>query len=148
MPLKSSSLRNSSAISFEQIQEGSKVERHYKMTDAVYRALVDNFGDKNPLHTDENYARAKGFSGRVMHGAILNGFISHFIGMEFPGANAIIQSVSVEYKKPNFLNDDLHFEAVVEQKVEAVRTLVLKFNIHNQTQDYLAAKARVQVGWL
>lgn len=148
MPLKQSSPRNKQAknIPFEEISEGRKIIKEYEITQAVYDCFLGAFGDYNSLHTNEEYAVAKGFSSKVMYGAVLNGFISEFVGMEFPGENSILQSVQVEFKKPNYLNDRLRFEAAVEQKIDAVKTVVLKFEIYNMTRSYLAAKARVQVG--
>ena len=54
-----------------------KYEHTFKVSDEVYEGFIDVFKDTNPLHTDEAFARAKGFKGRVMHGNILNGFLSY-----------------------------------------------------------------------
>ena len=158
MPLKQSWPKNSSepfglvgpAVqrSLDSVREGQKFETKFQITEKVYNGFLTTFEDRNPLHVGDVYAKAKGFAGKVMHGAILNGFISELIGMQFPGQESIIHSVNVEYKKPNFLNDELLFAVTVVQRVEAVRTLVLKLNIFNQTRDYLAATARVKVGLL
>ena len=133
---------------FDSIREGQKFEIKFQITEKIYTGFLTTFDDRNPLHVDDAYAQAQGFTGKVMHGAILNGFISALIGMQFPGKESMIHSVNVEYKKPNFLNDELLFAVTVVQRVEAVRTLVLKLNIFNRTRDYLAATARVQVGLL
>lgn len=131
---------------FENLSEGQTRKKTFVITPAVYDGFVACFGDRNPLHIDKDYAASKGFAGKVMHGAIVSGFISTFIGMEFPGAGSLIQSVRVEYKSPSFLNDALSLEAVVEQKIDAVRTVVLKMTVQNETQKRLSAVARVQVG--
>ena len=68
--------------------------------------------------------------------------------MVFPCRNTVIQSVDIAYKRPNYLGDRLRFDAVVAQKSEAVKTIVLKITITNLDQQYVAAKATLQVGLL
>lgn len=137
-----------SETGFDELREGQAARQEYAISDKVYEGFLAAFGDRNALHVDESYAAAKGFPGKVMHGAILNGFISAFVGMRFPGKNSLLQSVKIDFKRPNFLNDTVALEAIVEQKVESVRTVVLKVTIRNLTRNYDCASARVQVGML
>jgi len=136
------------SVDFKEIREGMEFVKEYQITPEVYEGFVNTFGDKNRLHTDDDYAASNGFNAKVMQGAILNGFVSHFIGMEFPYKNTIIQSVNIEFKQPNYLGDQLKLEAVVDQKSEAVQTVILKMTIINVTRRYVAAKAKVQIGRL
>lgn len=131
--------------SFAEIEEGLVVEREYQLDASVYDAFLNAFADHSPLHVDDAYARASGFQGRVMHGAILNGFLSHFIGMHFPGRRALWLSVDLRYLKPSYLNDRLRLLARVIQKVESQRILVINITFHNQTQNLTAARGRIQV---
>ena len=133
---------------FDEINEGDKSSREYQITPQVYRDFLSAFKDENPLHVVESYAVQKGFQGKVMHGSILNGFISHFIGMHFPGEKSFLQSVQIQYKSPSYLNDVISLNAVVSQKAESVKALILKLNLQNLTQNKPAAKAKVQVGIL
>lgn len=135
-------------LSYQEIQKGMKSEKVYQITPEVYGGFTDIFGDKNILHVNDDYAVSHGFNAKVMHGAILNGFISHFVGMEFPCKNTIIQSVHISFKHPNFINDRLKIETVVDQKSDAVKTIILKMTITNLSQQYVAAKAKVQIGFL
>lgn len=134
-----------SNLSFEKIAEGMTVERDYTLTSAVYEAFLTAFDDRSPVHVDDDYARASGFRERVMHGAILNGFLSNFIGMHFPGRQALWLSVDLRYLAPTYLGDVLNLRAVVAQKVESQRVLVLNIIIRNQTQGVISARGRVQV---
>lgn len=131
---------------FESIAEGYQTSHDYAITDREYECLVGPFGDVSPLHVDDAYAKTRGFSGRVMHGAILNGFLSHFVGVHFPGKPAILQSVNIQYKSPSFLGDSIRIDARVDQKVDSVRAIVLSVTFTNTTQQKVVAKAKVQVG--
>ncbi len=131
---------------FEAITEGFQTSHEYVVTEDVYRCLVGPFGDVSPIHVDEAYAKERGFSGRVVHGAILNGFLSHLVGVHFPGKRSLIQSVNIQYKAPSYLGDALRLDATVAQKVESVRAIVLEVLFTNTTQGRVVAKAKVQVG--
>ena len=133
---------------FSEITTGERHSQTYELNEPVYRHFMEAFSDANPIHIDEAYARDKGFDGRVMHGAILNGFLSHFVGMRFPGKSAYLQSVDIQYRSPSYLLDRLEIEAVVTQKTESVKVIVMDVLMHNRTRSALAASARVQVGFL
>ena len=131
---------------FDSIVEGAAVSRDYVIAADTSQHFIAAFGDVSPLHVSDEYARAHGFAGKVAHGGILNGFISHFVGMHFPGEPAVLQSVDIQFKTPSHLNDVIRLEALVSQKIEAVRVIVLDIQFRNLTQGRLAARARVQVG--
>lgn len=133
---------------FEKLSESQVVTHSYHLTELVYQGFLHTFDDRNLLHIDENYAKSKGFKSKVMHGNILNGFLSHFIGMVFPGENVIIHSQSIDYKKPSFIGDQIEIQATVDQLVSSVQTALLKIRLQNKTQEYLCAKGKVQVGFL
>ena len=133
---------------FQAIQENQQAEHVYKISQDMYRKFLSAFEDANPIHVDEAHARALGFQGAVMHAGILHGLISHFIGVRFPGQNALLQSVSIQYKSPAYLGDEIRIQATVLQKSESVRTLVMGLTMMNLTRNQIAAAAKVQVGVL
>jgi 3-hydroxybutyryl-CoA dehydratase len=113
------------------LKQGDTFSHQFTVTEALYSGFIELFQDKNPLHTDEDFARAKGFSGRVMHGNILNGFLSYFVGELLPVKNVIIQTQSIKFAKPVYLHDTLAFTAAVEEVFESVNTLQFKFAFTN-----------------
>jgi acyl dehydratase len=126
--------------------EGFHTVRLYTITPAVYERFVAAFADTNRLHIDDSFAQSRGFPERVMHGAILNGFISHFVGVHFPGDGSLLQSVSTQYKSPCHLGDQVQIEATVTQVSEAVGVVTMELVLTNLTRSRVAAKAKVQVG--
>ena len=119
----------------------------FVVTDKTYSGFIQLFKDENPLHTDEQFAKEKGFKGIVMHGNILNGFISYFIGECLPTKNVIIHSQEIQYKVPIYLNDKLKLEAEVKGIYESVNAVELKYNFTNSASKTVA-KGKVQIGLL
>jgi 3-hydroxybutyryl-CoA dehydratase len=113
------------------MKEGDAFVRQFTIDEAVWSGFVALFNDRNPLHTDEAFARGKGFKGRVMHGNILGGFLSFFIGECLPRKDVIIHSQSISYTNPAYLGDTLDFSAEVTGVFESVMKV---------------AKGKIQIG--
>ena len=131
--------------SFNDIELNAEYSRSYVIDATVYEALSLAFHDRSPIHVDEGYARQAGFHGRVVHGAILQGFLSHFVGMHFPGRRSLILSVSLNYLQPSYLGDELVVNARVRQKVEVGRVVVLDIRFVNASSDLMVASGKIQV---
>jgi 3-hydroxybutyryl-CoA dehydratase len=130
---------------FESLTEGTRAQSEYRITPEIFAQFVSLSGDLNPLHMDEGYARAAGFEGCVAHGAILNAFLSAFVGMVLPGRRSMLLSTDLRYLAPSYIGDTISVEGIVEQRVDSQRVLVLGCRFHNRTRDQLVARARVQV---
>ncbi len=81
----------------------------------------------------------------VMHGNILNGFLSHFIGECLPIKNVIIHFQDIKYHNPVYLNEALDFYAVVSNTFEAVNAVEFKYVFENH-QKIKLAKGIIQIG--
>jgi acyl dehydratase len=132
-------------IDFAEILEGMEVERKYVIAPAVVENFMRAFDDRSPVHVDPARAKARGFSDVVAHGAILGGFVSHFVGMIFPGANSLLLSSDLRFSRPCYQGDELLLRAKVAQRQETERVVVLHIRFHNQTRGVLAATGRLQV---
>jgi 3-hydroxybutyryl-CoA dehydratase len=126
---------------------GDQFEQRFAVTDMVYNSFIQGFKDTNPLHTDEQFAMARGFKGMVMHGNILNGFLSYFIGECLPDKNVIIHAQEIQFKNPVYLNDELLLEAKVNDVYPSVKAVEFKFTFKNNQQK-VVAKGRIQIGLL
>lgn len=129
------------------VQQGDIFTRDYIVTSKVYAGFIDTFADKNPLHTDKAFAEKHGIPEVVMHGNILNGFLSHFIGEELPQKNVIIHSQSINFYKPVFLNDTVSLQAEIFSVSEAVKTYSFNFIFRKQS-GIRVAKGTIQIGLL
>jgi 3-hydroxybutyryl-CoA dehydratase len=130
---------------YPDIAVGMKVQYEYVISPGVYDHFLAAFADRSPIHVDETYAAACGFPGRVMHGTLLNGFLSHFVGMHFPGRLSLLLAVDLRFAQPSYLGDTILLEATVSQKLDARSVLILDVTFTNRTRDCVAARGRVQV---
>lgn len=134
--------------SFEKLELGFKLKHGYKITPQIHSFFLNTFEDKNALHHNESYAKQKGFQSVVMHGGILAGFVSHFVGQALPVQNTVLLSTEYRFLKPNFVNDALEIEGEITQKTDAAKAVVFHLKIFNKTQEYLCARVLLQVGFL
>lgn len=134
----------------ELAEQTAHIEQVYQVTQEVYDSFQRCSRDMNPLHTDETFAREKGFKGCVMYGNILNAFISHFVGMCLPTPHVMIQSQDISFHKPVFLNDQITLQASIDTVSEAVNIInyKLKFYKMDEAGKQLIAKGHVQIGLL
>lgn len=57
-------------------------------------------GDFNPVHFDDNAARAAGFSGRISHGMLYANWLSRHFGTVVPGTGTIFLKNTIVFMKP------------------------------------------------
>jgi acyl dehydratase len=127
------------------LELNQQFELKFTVTESIYLGFIENFQDKNPLHTNESFAVSKGFKSKVMHGNILNGFLSYFIGEALPSKDVIIHSQEIQFKNPVYLNDDLVLKAEVSGIYESVKAIEFKFKFIN-TELKVVAKGKIQIG--
>lgn len=129
------------------MQVGDVFNLSFSVTEAVYNGFQQAFKDFNPLHSLDEVARQKGFTGKVMHGNILNGFLSYFIGEGLPTKDVIIHSQSISFHKPVYLNDTLQFRAEIADYSESVKVVVFHFYFEKEHEPgKKVAKGKIQIG--
>ncbi len=134
---------NASDLTFDEMTQGLQNTHDYTISEDVYTAFLAASGDRSPIHVDEVSAKAAGFEGCVMHGSILNAFISHFVGMVFPGKHALLLGVNLRYANPSYLGDMLRVSAQVVQRVESQSVIEMNVVIENITRGVRAASGKI-----
>jgi 3-hydroxybutyryl-CoA dehydratase len=130
---------------FKKLKQSDIFVNKFKITNEIYSGFISIFKDNNPLHTNLNFAIEKNFKSCVMHGNILNGFISFFVGECLPLKNVIIHSQSINYKNPFYLEDELKLTVEIVNIFESVNAIDFKF-IFTNTQNIIIAKGKIQIG--
>jgi 3-hydroxybutyryl-CoA dehydratase len=125
--------------------KGDTFEHEFLIDEKIYNGFISLFNDHNPLHTDTAFAKNKGFSDVVMHGNILGGFLSYFIGECLPDKNVIIHTQEIKYYNPVYLNHPLYFTANISDIVDSVKVVMFGFLFKNQ-HGLIIAKGKIQIG--
>jgi len=120
------------------MHEGDVFEGNYVADNMTYESFIKAFNDRNPLHTSLEFAKSKGFDKIVLHGNILNGFLSNFIGEILPIKDVMIISQSIDFHNPFHLNDEIYLKAKLVNLSNAVKTAEFKFVFRNQHSFKLA----------
>src|ERR1700755_1773664 len=71
-------------------------------------------GDKNPVHTDADYAAKTMFRRPIMHGMLSASLFSKVFGTLFPGEGTIYLKQTLNFLKPMYV--DTQYEAVFTVK--------------------------------
>ncbi len=125
---------------------GQKLTHSFEVSQEVYEGFVGTFKDLHPLHTNDCYAIARGFADKVMHGNILNGFLSYFVGECLPDREVMILSQSIRFSKPVYLQDTIVLEAVVADVHDFVGVIELAIKFRNGATKAVVASATMNIG--
>jgi 3-hydroxybutyryl-CoA dehydratase len=85
---------------FEDLAEGMTASYAKTVTDADIALFAGVSGDTNPVHLNEEFARATPFKGRIAHGMLSASFISTVFGTRLPGPGCIYMSQTLRFKAP------------------------------------------------
>ena len=123
---------------------GQEFKAQYSVSHEVYYGFLGVFKDHNPMHTDADYAVNYGFDNVVMHGNILNGFLSHFIGEMLPIKNVIITSQQIKFRNPIYLNDSIELLVSTVDIHETFNLITFKYQFIN-VEKTVCATGSIQI---
>ena len=90
---------------FEDLSVGMTATFTKTVGEAEIGMFAELSGDFNPVHLDEEFARATPFKGRIAHGMLSAAFISTVFGTRLPGPGCIYVSQNLTFKRPVRLGD-------------------------------------------
>lgn len=107
-----------------------------EFTVTVTAEMMDQFkaitGDVSPIHIDADYAKDRGFPGRVVYGMLGASFFSTLAGVYLPGEHCLLHGVECKFAKPIFIGDTLTIKGTVERVSEIGSEAEIKAVITNQ----------------
>lgn len=132
---------------FEEINIGQEESFCVTITEEMMDSFRNITGDVNPLHTDETFAKEKGYEKKVAYGMLTASFLSTMAGVYMPGENSLIQSVEVKFSKPVFAGNVITYTGKVSEKNDTFNFIVLK--VTGTLEDGTKVlKATMQIGVL
>jgi len=112
----------------EDLEVGMSASTTATITAEMIDTFADITGDHNPIHMDDDAARANGFDGRIAHGALSASFISAVLGNELPGPGGVFVELNLRFRKPAMIGDEILAVAEVAEINE--RTGRVKMKCH------------------
>ncbi|MDX6618973.1 MAG: 3-hydroxybutyryl-CoA dehydratase [Gaiellales bacterium] len=95
------------------IAVGQRAVQEFPVDDRIIELFGQASSDRNPLHFDDEFARATPFEGRIAHGMITAAFISAVIGNELPGHGSVYLSQMLKFRAPVRPGDVVRVEVEV-----------------------------------
>ena len=135
------------SLTLDDITEGQETSFRTTIDRASVEAFAALTGDINPLHMDDGFAVSRGFERRVVHGALLGGYVSRLVGVFLPGRNCLLQSIRLKFLKPAYVGDEIEVMAIVTQVSRAVAVMVVDVAINRVADGERLATGSVQAGF-
>ena len=88
------------------IQKGDTYSHDFKFSQDEVNRFAEVTGDKNPVHTDAEYASNTMFKRPIMHGMLSASLFSKVFGTLFPGEGTIYLKQSLNFLKPMYVETD------------------------------------------
>lgn len=134
-------------FTYDELSVGQTAEFSRIISSEMMEQFRSLSGDENPLHAEEEYAKKKGFPGRVVYGMMTASLYSCLVGVHLPGERCLLQSVHSDFLHPVFIGDCLTVSGTIIEKNDSVRQIVIKADVRNQ-QGKKVAKAKIEAGVL
>jgi acyl dehydratase len=103
---------------YDEVAVGEGFGTRVTVTEAHLVLAAGLFGDFNPLHVDEEFARKSLFGGRILHGPFTSALVSAPVGMYFSGTAIAYLEHACRFKAPVRPGDTLATQWTVLEKLD------------------------------
>ena len=118
---------------FEDIKLNMTEEFDVEITEKMQQDFRENIGDINPIHSDLEFAKNKGFDNVLVFGMLSASFFSKLVGVYLPGKNCLFQECkNIMFHSPIYIGDRLNVKGEVIEIDERFRRITIKAIIRNQ----------------
>ena len=132
-------------IALEEMEIGQTAESVRVVEEADLDLFAKVSGDYNPVHMDEEFARATPFRGRIAHGALVASFISGVLGNQLPGPGAIFLGLNMRFSRPVRIGDEVTTRVEVKEIDLKSRKAVMDCVCLVEDQVAMQAEAEVML---
>jgi acyl dehydratase len=103
---------------YDEVRVGERFGTSVTVTEAHLVLGSGLFGDFNPLHVDEEFAKRSRFGTRILHGPFTSALVSAPVGMYFSGTAIAYLEHACRFKAPVHPGDTLKTEWHVVEKLD------------------------------
>jgi acyl dehydratase len=124
---------------YDEVAAGERFGTRLTVTEAHLVIGAGLFGDFNPLHVDEEFAKASRFGTRILHGPLASALVSAPVGMYFARTAIAYLEHACRFLAPVRPGDTLATEWTIVEKIDKPRQrggiLVMKAVSKNQNGE-------------
>ncbi len=132
------------SYTIQELREGLTVQEEFPVTEQMGIEFSGVSGDTNPVHLDQDYAKATRFGAKIAHGMLIGSFISNVIGTRMPGEGSIYMKQEMTFLRPVYYGDRVTVEVAVKALQKDRNRAVLSTDCYNQKgEKVLAGEALV-----
>ena len=103
---------------YDDVRVGERFGARVTVTETHLVLAAGMFGDFNPLHVDQEFARKSRFGTRILHGPFSSALVSSPVGMFFAGSAIAYLEHACRFKVPVRPGDTLATEWTVLEKLD------------------------------
>jgi acyl dehydratase len=111
------------------IETGATYKHDFRFTQQEVNTFAEVTGDKNPVHTDAEYAAKTMFKKPIMHGFLGGAVFSKVFGTLFPGEGTIYLKQSMAFLKPMYVETDYTVEFLVKDVIKEKHRMTVETKI-------------------
>lgn len=100
---------------FEELKLWQQATVSRTITETDLRNFSGVSGDTNPMHLNEEFAKATPFGGCIVHGMLTASLISAVIGTKLPGPGCIYMSQTLKFLAPVRVGDTVYATGTVKE---------------------------------
>jgi len=124
---------------YDEVAVGERFGTAVTVSETHLALAAGMFGDFNPLHVDEEFAKQSIFGTRILHGPFTSALVSAPVGMYFSGTAIAYLEHSCRFKAPVRPGDTIRTEWTVTHKLDKPKhrggIFVLEGVARNQKQE-------------
>jgi acyl dehydratase len=94
-------------------------EKVFYIDRAMLKAYADASGDQNPIHQNEDFAKAVGLPNVIAHGMLTMALVGKYV-TQWAGGSENVKQFSGRFMKPVIVPADLKVDLTVSGKIVAV----------------------------
>jgi 3-hydroxybutyryl-CoA dehydratase len=111
------------------VRVGDTASHRFVLDDESMRLFQDLSGDHSRIHTDDAYARARGYKGVIAYGGIMLAHLSYLLGSKLPGTDATSTKWTINYREPLYVGEEAEVHLTVSTVSKANGVVEGKFRI-------------------
>jgi acyl dehydratase len=114
------------------LHRGDTARRSRTISGRDIELFTELTGDRNPLHYDEELARASRFGGLIVQGGVTSGLLNAVVAEDLPGPGSVFLHVDWSFVAPVRPGDEITAEVEVLEAREDKPLTKLRTTITNQ----------------